>query len=59
MLQTRVFFGPTPKSTREYVEWFGAQVFDSVTVSVASRAFLDGGSESVIIVVYRLYKVGA
>lgn len=54
MLQTRVFFGPTPKSTREYVEWFGAQVFDTVEVSIATRAIVSGGSETIIIVVYLL-----
>ena len=51
MFETRVFFGPTPKSTRDYVEWFEANKFESVAVSVATRAFEAGGSETVIIVV--------
>jgi len=54
VLETRVFFGPTPKSTREYVEWFEANKLDYVAVSVASRAFEAGGSETIIIVIYHL-----
>jgi hypothetical protein len=52
MLETRVFFGPTPKATREYAEWFASLVFETVEVSVAVRPFVEGGSETVIIVVY-------
>ncbi len=54
MLQTRVFFGLTPKVTRDYVEWFEANRFETVEVSLSIRPFVEGGSESVIIVVYSI-----
>lgn len=54
MLETRVFFGPTPKATREYAEWFAsiALTIHNADVSIATRPFVEGGSETVIIVVY-------
>jgi len=52
MLQTRVFFGNTVKATREYVEWFAGLKFETVEVSLSTRAFVEGGSETVIIVIY-------
>lgn len=52
MPETRVFFGPTPKSTRDYVEWFNSMKFETVEVSIAARPYVEGGSETVIIVVY-------
>jgi len=52
MLETRVFFGTTPKATREYAEWFASVAFETIEVSIAVRPFVEGGSETVIIVVY-------
>ena len=53
MILTRVFFGNTVKATREYVEWFGSMRFETVEVSLSTRAFVEGGSETVIIVIYK------
>jgi len=52
VFKTRVFFGPTGRSTRDYVEWFEASRFKSISVSIAARPLLEGGSETVIIAVY-------
>lgn len=52
MLETRVFFSNTAKATREYAEWFASVVFETVEVSIATRPYTEGGSETVIIVVY-------
>jgi len=54
VLETRVFFGPTQVSTRNYIEWFQANKFESVEVSIAARPLLEGGSETIIIVIYHL-----
>jgi hypothetical protein len=54
MLETIVFFGETPKATRDYAEWFNAnKPFAVVEVSIATRPIIGGGSETVIIVVFQ------
>jgi hypothetical protein len=53
LYKTRTFFGKSNQVVREYEEWFNTLKFSFIDVQIALRPYIDGGSESLIVVVYK------